>query len=85
MAAPAIAAPITAGSTLHEWTAGPVAVYLIREAGGRRTGRPDPDPELVSVIGAVPMSTLAGVGAMSIDHDTLDGVVARWLERVTRR
>lgn len=85
VAAPSIAAPITSGSTLHEWMADPVALELIREAVA--AGQPDPtrDPELVSVIGTMPMSTLAGFSAMSLDHDTLERAVSRWTEQATPR
>ena len=85
VAAPSIAAPITADSTLHEWMADPVALRLIREAVA--TGQADPtrDAELVSVIGSMPMSTLAAFSGMSIDYDTLDGLVATWQEQVAAR
>ena len=57
--APSIAAPLTADSTLHEWMADPKGLALIKEAVA--AGQPDPtrDAELVSVIGTMPMSTLA--------------------------
>jgi beta-glucosidase len=79
--APSIAAPITADSTLHEWMADPVAVALLAEAAA--AGQPDPtrDDELVSVIGTMPMSTLAAFRGMSVDHDTLDKLVERWRDR----
>ena len=50
---------------------------LIREAVA--AGQPDPtrDAELVSVIGTMPMSTLAAFQGMSVDHDTLDKLVER--------
>jgi beta-glucosidase len=75
--APAIAPPLTADSTLHEWMADPTGLALIREAVA--AGQPDPtrDPELVSVIGTMPMSTLAAFQGMSVDHDTLDKLVER--------
>jgi beta-glucosidase len=75
--APSIAAPLTADSTLHEWMADPEGRELIREAVA--AGQPDParDPELVAVVGTMPMSTLAAFPGMSIDHDTLDGLAAR--------
>ncbi|HEY7815040.1 MAG TPA: glycoside hydrolase family 3 C-terminal domain-containing protein [Nakamurella sp.] len=78
--APSIA-PITAGSTLHEWMADPVALGLIAEAVAAGQPEPTRDPELVAVIGSMPMSTLAGFSGMSIDHDTLDELVERWRER----
>jgi beta-glucosidase len=79
--APSIAAPLTVDSTLHEWMADPVGLALIHEAV--RTGQPDPtrDPELVSVIGTMPMSTLAAFQGMSVDHDTLEKLADRWRER----
>ena len=80
IAAPSIAAPITTESTLHEWMADPTALDLIRQAVA--AGQPDPirDAELVSVIGSMPMSTLAAFSGMSIDHDTLDELARRWRE-----
>jgi beta-glucosidase len=82
--APSIAAPLTPGSTLHEWVADPVGHELIREAVA--AGQPDPtrDAELVSVIGTMPMSTLAAFPGMSIDHDTLDKLAERWRDRTGR-
>jgi beta-glucosidase len=82
--APSIAAPLTADSTLHEWMADPVGAELLAEAAA--AGQPDPtrDPELVAVIGTMPMSTLAAFGGMSLDHDTLDKLVERWRDRDAR-
>jgi beta-glucosidase len=79
--APSIAAPLTADSTLHEWIADPVGPELLAEAAA--SGQPDPtrDPELVAVVGTMPMSTLAAFRGMSIDHDTLDKLVERWRDR----
>ena len=75
--APSIAPPLTAGSTLHEWMDDPRGLALIEEAVA--AGQPDPtrDPELVAVIGSMPMSTLAGFPGMSLDHDALDDLVER--------
>ena len=80
IAAPSIAASITTESTLHEWMADPIALDLIKEAVA--AGQPDPtrDAELVSVIGSMPMSTLAAFSGMSIDHDALDELAKRWQE-----
>jgi beta-glucosidase len=82
--APSIAAPLTADSTLHEWMADPVGRDLIAEAVA--AGQPDPtrDKELVTVIGAMPMSTLAAFTGMSIDHDTLDKLAERLRDRIQR-
>jgi beta-glucosidase len=79
--APSVAAPLTADSTLQEWLADPHGRELI--AGAVAAGAPDParDPELVSVIGTMPMSTLATFPGMSLDHDALDELVRRRHER----
>jgi beta-glucosidase len=75
--APSIAPPLTADSTLHEWMADPQGLALIREAVATGQNDPTRDAELVSVIGTMPMSTLAAFEGMSIDHDTLDKLVER--------
>ena len=82
--APSIAAPLTGDSTLHEWMADPVGRELIAEAAA--AGQPDPtrDKELVAVIGAMPMSTLAAFTGMSIDHDTLDKLAERLRDHTQR-
>jgi beta-glucosidase len=65
--------------------ADPIALELIGEAVA--AGQPDPtrDTELVSVIGSMPMFTLAAFQGMSIDHHTLDNLARRWRERTPRR
>ena len=82
--APSIAPPLTADSTLHEWMADPVAAALLREAVAEGHTDPTRDPELVSVIGTMPMSTLAAFEGMSVDHDTLDKLAQRWRDRTGR-
>lgn len=76
--APSIAAPVTADSTLHEWLADPLGRRLIADAVAE--GSPDParDPDLVSVVGTMPMSTLAAFDGMSLGHETLDRAAAQW-------
>lgn len=57
--APSLARPLTRDSTLHEWLADPRGRQLLeREIS---TGQPGAmlEPELLSVIGTMPMSTLA--------------------------
>jgi beta-glucosidase len=39
------------------------------------------DEELLTIIGNMPMSTLASFGGMSLDHDALDRVVDAWREQ----
>ncbi|MFC4942404.1 glycoside hydrolase family 3 C-terminal domain-containing protein [Pseudonocardia sp. GCM10023141] len=75
--APSIAPPLTTGSTLVEWLADARGRALIEEAVA--AGQPDPtrDPELLAVIGSMPMSALAAFDGMSLDHDALDELVER--------
>jgi beta-glucosidase len=79
--APSIAAPITADSTLREWVDDPVARQLIAEAV--EAGAPDPlrDEKLVSVVGTMPMSTLATFPGMSLDPEALADAVRKWQQR----
>jgi beta-glucosidase len=64
--------------------ADPVGRDLIAEAVA--AGQPDPtrDKELVTVIGEMPMTTLAAFTGMSIDHDTLDKLAERLRDRIQR-
>jgi beta-glucosidase len=83
--APGLAAPLTRDSTLKEWMDDPIGRQLIEQeiAKGQPAGAMD--PELLPVIGTMPMSTLANFGGMSLDHDALDRVVSEaWQERVSR-
>ena len=42
------------------------------------------DEELVTVIGTMPMSTLANFGGMSLGHDALDRVAEAWQQQAGR-
>ena len=79
--APSIRPPITADSTLAEWAADPLARVLIAEAVA--AGAPDPlrDPELVRVVGTMPMSTIAAFTGLSLDAPTLAEAARAWRER----
>ena len=70
--APSIAAPLTRDSTLHEWLADPRGSEILAGAG---SASPLADPDLVHVVGSMPMSTLANFGMAGLDHPTLDGLV----------
>jgi beta-glucosidase len=79
--APRVAAPLGPMSSLEEWLADPAGAAALHEAFGTR---PDGrlvgmlgDPDLVKVIGNFPMRSLAGFPNVTIDHATLDGMVAR--------
>jgi len=76
--APRLAGPLSRDSTLQEWISDPVGRRLIeREVAD---GQPAAvlSEELVTVIGTMPMSTLANFGGMSLDHDTLDRIAQQW-------
>jgi beta-glucosidase len=80
--APRLAGPLTRDSTLQEWMDDPVGRELIeREVAGGQPATVMED-ELVSVIGNMPMSTLASFGGMSLDHDALDRVSQAWHQEV---
>ena len=74
--APRLAPDLTRDSTLEEWMADPYGRELLqREVSG---GQGELDPELDTVIGNMPMSTLASFGSMSLGHDALDQLAAAW-------
>jgi len=72
--APSLAAPLNRDSTLQEWMSDPIGRQLIE--GEVKNGQPAAvlHDELISVIGNMPMSTLANFAGMSLDHDALDRV-----------
>ncbi len=76
--APSLAAPLDRDSTLHEWMDDPIGRQLIEQEV--KNGQPAAvlEEELISVIGTMPMSTLASFGGMSLDHDALDRVSDAW-------
>ncbi len=79
--APRLASPLGRNSTLQEWISDPIGRQLIeREVA---TGQPAAamDEELLTVIGNMPMSTLANFGGMSLDHDALDRISAEWRQK----
>ena len=78
---PSVAPPLTRDSTLHEWMADPVGHQLLAEAVAAGQPAAVMDAELLSVVGTMPMSTLANFGGMSLDHQALDQAAAAWEER----
>ena len=72
--APSLAAPLGPDSTLQEWLADERGRELLYAQ------EPPPpilrDPELVSVIGTMPMATLAAFQGMSVDHATLQRLLS---------
>jgi beta-glucosidase len=83
--APRIASPLSRDSTLHEWMDDPIGRELIHKevANGQPGGAMD--DELLTVIGTMPMSTLANFGGMSLDHVALDRITAAWQRRAGAR
>lgn len=76
--APAVAAPLTASSTLQEWIADPRGLAILearKDAGGMSILG---DPELVQVIGNFPMIALAAFGGMSLNKAELLDAVAEY-------
>jgi beta-glucosidase len=78
VAAPTLAAPLDRDSTLEDWMADPVGRQLIEQEV--KNGQPAAvlTDELISVIGTMPMSTLANFGGMSLDHDAVDRMSEAW-------
>jgi beta-glucosidase len=76
--APSLAAALDRDSTLEEWMSDPIGRQLVE--GEVKNGQPAAvlEDELISVIGNMPMSTLANFGGMSLDHDALDRMVEAW-------
>jgi beta-glucosidase len=72
--APSLASPLGPASTLHEW--------LADERGRELLLAQEPvppilrDPELVKVVGTMPMETLAAFHGMSLDHTTLQRLLS---------
>ncbi len=82
--APRVALPLTRDSTLHEWMSDPVGRQLLHEAVAAGQSDAVMDGELLSVVGTMPMSTLANFGGMSLDHPALDRAAAAWRERAAQ-
>jgi beta-glucosidase len=80
--APRLASELNRDSTLQEWMGDPTGRRLIeREVDA---GQPAAvlEDELISVIGTMPMSTLANFGNMSLDHDALDRISQAWQQEL---
>ncbi|MDF2746374.1 MAG: beta-glucosidase, partial [Propionibacteriaceae bacterium] len=73
--APRLALPLTKDSTLQEWLADEKGRALL-ESEHPETPLVK-DPEFVTVVGSMPMSTLAGFPGMGVDHSALDNLIAR--------
>jgi beta-glucosidase len=70
--APRLAMPLGPDSTLHEW----LEDERGRELISKRDMRLLQDPELIKVIGTMPMHTLAAFGGMALSHQELNELVA---------
>ena len=67
--APSIAPPLTAMSTLHDWLADPHGSALLRAIPG--LGPLLGQDDLISVIGSMPLDTLASFPGIGLDHEQL--------------
>jgi beta-glucosidase len=72
--APRLALPLGKDSTLQEWMADEKGRALLESASDAPILK---DPELIRVIGTMPMSTLAAFHGMGVDNDTLDSVLGK--------
>ena len=70
--APRLSLPLGPNSTLHEW----LEDERGRELLTKRDVRLLQDPELIKVIGTMPMHTLAAFEGMALSHDELEELVA---------
>jgi beta-glucosidase len=70
--APRLSLPLGPDSTLHEW----LADERGREQLTKRDVRLLQDPELIKVIGTMPMHTLAAFEGMALSHDELEQLIA---------
>lgn len=73
--APSFALPLGPSSTLHEWLADERGSALL--LAHKPTPKILSDPELVRVIGTMPMDTLAAFGGMGFDHAALQALVSQ--------
>src|SRR5690242_11009180 len=74
--APALPVPLAAMATLEEWLADPEGSAALRAAIGPERGILG-DPELRSVIGNFPLSSLATFPGTDIDHTVIADLVHR--------
>ena len=70
--APRLALPLGPDSTLHEWLADERGRELLTERGVKLLQ----DPELIKVIGTMPMETLAAFEGMALSHEELNELIA---------
>jgi beta-glucosidase len=70
--APRLSLPLGPGSTLHEWLEDERGHELLT----KRDVRLLQDPELIKVIGTMPMHTLAAFEGMALSHDELEELIA---------
>ncbi|MGI8458987.1 MAG: glycoside hydrolase family 3 C-terminal domain-containing protein [Propionibacteriaceae bacterium] len=79
--APRLTVTLSRDSTLQEWLADPIGRQLIEAEIADGHPAAALDPEMLAVIGNMPMSTMASFGGMSLDHDTLDRIAQAWRQQ----
>ena len=70
--APRLSLPLGPDATLHEWLADERGRELLTERGVKLLQ----DPELIKVIGTMPMETLAAFEGMALSHEELNELIA---------
>ena len=80
--APRLARPLDRDSTLQEWVDDPIGARLIEREVANGQPATVLEEELLTVIGTMPMSTLANFEGMSLDHDALDRISQQWQQDV---
>ena len=70
--APRLSLPLGPDATLHEWLADERGRELLTQRGVKLLQ----DPELIKVIGTMPMATLAAFEGMALSHDELNELIA---------
>jgi beta-glucosidase len=80
--APRLARPLDRDSTLQEWVDDPIGARLIEREVANGQPAAVLEEELLTVIGTMPMSTLANFEGMSLDHHALDRIAQQWQQEV---
>lgn len=80
--APSLARPLTRDSTLHEWMSDPVGRQLLEREAASGQAAAVLEPELLTVIGTMPLSTLANFEGMSLDQQAIDRISREWQQEL---
>jgi beta-glucosidase len=81
--APRLASPLDRDSTLQEWMGDPIGKELIEREIANGQPAAAMDEEFLTIIGNMPLSTLANFAGMSLDHDAVDRVAQQWQQKIS--